>query len=120
MQFWNAFDGSGGGQPIQNVLTSNEKQVPVLCASDADKPPASGVYEVATSLVNLVKVSPFMNLFALLPFFQVLNNDANVRTPEESECMQSGLSSQFNMAPNNFPLVSAVVDSFSFLRPDVS
>lgn len=70
MQFWNAFDSSSGGQPIQNVLTSNKKQVPVLCASDADKPPAFGVYEVATSLVNLVKVSLFMNLFAYFLSFR--------------------------------------------------
>ncbi|KAI3444238.1 hypothetical protein Pfo_000903 [Paulownia fortunei] len=86
--FWNEFDDFAEGQPIQNVLKSNE-QAAEHCASDADKSLGFVVYEA-------------------------LNNDGNIRTPDVSEPGSSSLSSHLSMTLNDFPMVSAVAGVHSF------
>ncbi|XP_011070020.1 probable ADP-ribosylation factor GTPase-activating protein AGD14 isoform X1 [Sesamum indicum] len=84
--FWNAFDDSAGGQPIQDVLKING-QTAVHCTSDADKSLGSGVYEA---------------------------NDGTVRTADVAEPPSSSLSSDFSMALNDFPMVAAVAGTHPF------
>ncbi|KAI3446587.1 hypothetical protein Pfo_003252 [Paulownia fortunei] len=83
-QFWNAFEDSPGRQPIQNVL-KNSNQAAVLRASDANKSLGFGVYED-------------------------LNNEGNVRTPDEVEPPLSSLSSHFSMVLHDFSMVPAVAE----------
>ncbi|PIN20910.1 hypothetical protein CDL12_06394 [Handroanthus impetiginosus] len=83
---WTAFEDSAGGQPIQNMLKSNE-QAALHSTSDADN-----------SLG-----------------FRAFNNDGIVISPNESEPPSSGLLSNSSTALYDFPVVSAVAGMQSFV-----